>query len=156
MCLSDPAGSVTNGTRVRIGCCTGRPGVKWILPSGPVLSEIPGKCLDDSGDGTANGNPVDLRACDGTAAQAWQAEPDATVRVHGKCLDVYHAGRVSGTPVDLYSCNGTGAQQWRVVPDGAGTRLANPASGLCLADPGMRPPTAPGSMWSSARRATRG
>jgi GH25 family lysozyme M1 (1,4-beta-N-acetylmuramidase) len=135
-CLIDPAGSVTNGTRLRIGSCTGRPSGKWTLPAGPVASQIPGQCLDDSGNGTANGNPVDLRSCDGTAAQAWQAEPDGTVRVHGKCLDVYHAGRVSGTPVDLYTCNGTVAQQWRVVPDGAGIRLVNPASGLCLADPG--------------------
>ena len=101
-----------------------------------MASQIPGQCLDDSGNGTANGNPVDLRSCNGTAAQAWQAEPDATVRVHGKCLDVYHAGHLSGTPVDLYSCNRTGAQHWRAVPDGAGTKLVNPASGLCLADPG--------------------
>ena len=82
-CLTDPAGRVANGTRVRIGSCTGRPSGKWALPAGPLPAQIPGKCLDDSGNGTANGNPVDLRSCDGTAAQAWQAEPDATVRVHG-------------------------------------------------------------------------
>ena len=135
-CLTDPAGSVTNGTRVRIGSCTGRPSGKWTLPAGPVPAQIPGKCLDDSGNSTVSGTPVDLRSCDGTTAQAWQAKPDNTVRLHGKCLDVYHAGRASGTPLDLYTCNGTGAQQWRVVPDGAGTRLVNPASGRCLADPG--------------------
>jgi GH25 family lysozyme M1 (1,4-beta-N-acetylmuramidase) len=134
-CLVDPAGSVTNGTRLRIGSCTGRPSVKWTLPAGPVVSQIPDQCLDDSGNSTVNGNPVDLRSCNGTTAQAWQPRPDNTVRLHGKCLDVYHAGRVSGTPVDLYSCNGAGAQQWRVAVDGAGTRLVNPASGLCLGDP---------------------
>ena len=105
-------------------------------PPGPVVSGIPGKCLDDSGDSTANLTKINIWACNGTAAQSWTAEPDGTLRVNGKCLDVRGAGTASGTLVDLYTCNGTGAQQWQLIPVGTADTLVNPGSGLCLADPG--------------------
>jgi len=136
MCLSDPGRSKTNGTRVIVGPCDGFKDQAWTLPAGPVSSQIPGRCLDDSGNGTANGTGIDLWACNGGAGQQWTAKPDGTVRVHGKCLDVHHSGTASGTPVDLWACNGSGAQQWHLVPGGGGVTLVNPASALCLTDPG--------------------
>ena len=42
----------------------------------------------------------------------------------------------SGTPVDLLSCNASASQQWRISAAGGGALVQNPASGLCLADPG--------------------
>jgi GH25 family lysozyme M1 (1,4-beta-N-acetylmuramidase) len=136
MCLSDPGRSKTNGTRVIVGPCDGFKDQAWTLPAGPVSSQIPGRCLDDSGNGTANGTKIVLRACSGSGGQQWITEPDGTVRVHGKCLDVQHSGTTGGTPVDLWSCNGSGAQQWHLVPGGGGASLVNPASALCLTDPG--------------------
>jgi hypothetical protein len=100
------------------------------------MSQIPGMCLDDSGNLSANYTKIDIWGCNGTPAQAWLAEPDGTVRVNGKCLDVEHGGTATGSPVDLYSCNGTQAQQWHLMPAGMGINLVNPVSGLCLADPG--------------------
>ena len=47
-------------------------------------------------------------------------------------------GTTSGTPIQLWSCiAGDSAQQWRFTSTGplAG-ELVNPASGMCLADPG--------------------
>ncbi len=43
--------------------------------------------------------------------------------------------------VDLHSCgsgsgSGSAGQQWRISAGGGGAQLENPASGLCLADPG--------------------
>jgi GH25 family lysozyme M1 (1,4-beta-N-acetylmuramidase) len=135
-CLSDPGWSKTNGTQVVVGSCDGWKNQAWTLPAGPVSSQIPGRCLDDSGNGTANGTKIVLWACNGSGGQQWTTEPDGTVRVHGKCLDVQHSGTTSGTPVDLWSCNGSGAQQWHLVPGGGGASLVNPASALCLTDPG--------------------
>ncbi len=38
--------------------------------------------------------------------------------------------------LDLHSCDGSAAQQWRISARGGAAQLENPASGLCLADPG--------------------
>ncbi len=135
-CLADPGWSTSNGTRVKVLSCNGKRNEIWTLRAGPVRSQIPGKCLDDSGNKTANGTKIDMWSCNGTAAQRWVAKPDGTVRIHGKCLDVHNSGTTSGTRVDLWTCNATVAQQWRLNPRGAGARLVNPHSGLCLADPG--------------------
>jgi GH25 family lysozyme M1 (1,4-beta-N-acetylmuramidase) len=135
LCLADPRGRTRNGTRVRLRACTGKASQQWTLPAGPVASQLPGKCLDDSGNGRTSGNPVDLFACNGGAAQTWRARPDGTLRIHSKCLAVSRSGAVSGTPVDLRTCTG-GRVQWRMVADRGGVSLVNPASGLCLADPG--------------------
>ncbi len=61
---------------------------------------------------------------------------DRTLPIHGKCLDIHNSGTGSGPMVGLYSCNGSGGQQWRLTAAGGGSQLVNPASGLCLADPG--------------------
>src|SRR6266851_1461460 len=134
-CLSDSGWSTTNGTRVAIASCDGNRNQAWTLPAGPIASQIPGKCVDDSENQTADGTKIDIWTCDGSAGQAWMVKPDGTVMVNGKCLDITGSGTASGTPVDLHSCNGSAGQQWRLVPEGAGAMLANPHSGLCLADP---------------------
>jgi GH25 family lysozyme M1 (1,4-beta-N-acetylmuramidase) len=136
MCLADPGRSEVNGTKVELSPCNGFADQAWALPPGPVTSQVPGMCLDDSGNMTANGTKIDIWGCNGSAAQAWVAEPDGTVRINGKCLDVASGATATGSPVDLFSCNGTNAQQWNVTPAGGGMTLVNPASGLCLADPG--------------------
>ena len=135
-CLSDPGWSKTNGTRVVVGTCNGWKNQAWVLPAGPVSSQIPGRCMDDNGNHTANGTKIDIWVCNGSAAQQWTTAPDGTVRVHGRCLDVHGGGTSSGTHVDLWSCNGSAAQQWHLVPGGGGVSLVNPASALCLTDPG--------------------
>jgi GH25 family lysozyme M1 (1,4-beta-N-acetylmuramidase) len=135
LCLADPGGRTRNGTRVRLRACTGHAAQQWTLPAGPVASQLPGRCLDDRGNGRTSGNPVDLAACNGSAAQTWRARPDGTLRIHSKCLAVSRSGAVSGTPVDLRTCTG-GRVKWRMVADRGGVSLVNPASGLCLADPG--------------------
>lgn len=91
-----------------------------------------GKCVDVAGARTANGTPVQLRACNGTAAQSWTLNPDNTVRALGKCLDVTGQGTSNGTRVQLWDCNGSGAQQW--IPQANG-HLRNPRSGRDLDDP---------------------
>jgi GH25 family lysozyme M1 (1,4-beta-N-acetylmuramidase) len=134
-CLSDP-GSATNGTRVRAASCDGSQNQVWTLPAGEVVSQVPGRCVTDNRDSTANGTAIVLRVCSNSGAQQWIAGPDGTVRIHGKCLNVPGGGTSTGTPLNLWTCNASGAQQWRLLPDGPGIDLVNPQSGLCLTDPG--------------------
>ena len=102
--------------------------------TGPVRSGIAGRCLDVEQSGTADGTPVQLYGCNGTAAQAWSLAPGAggTLRALGKCLDVSGSGTADTTKVQLWQCNGTGAQRWVAGPDDS---LVNPESGKCLDDP---------------------
>jgi lysophospholipase L1-like esterase len=101
--------------------------------TGPVTSGIAGKCLDVDGGSSANGTPVQIWGCNDTAAQAWTAATDGTLRAVGKCLDATAAGTANGTPVEIWDCNGGGNQQWQ--PYNGGFR--NPVSGRCLDDPGL-------------------
>ncbi|MGC5011449.1 ricin-type beta-trefoil lectin domain protein [Streptosporangium sp. DT93] len=98
--------------------------------TGPIKG-IAGKCLENAGGNTADGNPIVLRACNGTAHQRWTLPGDGTIRVQGDhCLAVKGAGTVSTTPVWLYTCDGGPAQIWTPRPNGT---LVNDHSGLCLA-----------------------
>ena len=92
-----------------------------------------GLCLDDRSASTADFNPIQVYACNGTNAQQWTVESNNTLQVLGKCLDVNGAGTANGTTVDLYTCNGTGAQSWTHESNG---ELVNANSGKCLDDTG--------------------
>src|SRR5437899_1582592 len=52
---------------------------------GPIVG-VAGKCVDNNGAITGNGNRIQLFECNGTVAQIWIFEPDGTLRVQGKCL----------------------------------------------------------------------
>ncbi|MFJ9046216.1 ricin-type beta-trefoil lectin domain protein [Streptomyces sp. NPDC102347] len=97
-------------------------------------SAVPGKCVDVRASGTADGTPVQLWTCNGTAAQRWTflPGPGGTLRALGRCLDVSDGGTANGTKVQLWQCNGTGAQRWVT---GSDSSLINPRSGRCLDDP---------------------
>lgn len=115
--------------------------VQAALASGGVTqtaafrSGVPGMCVDVRNAATADGTPVQLHTCNGTAAQRWTHVPGegGTLRALGRCLDVSGGGTANGTKVQLWHCNGTGAQRW--IP-GPGSSLVNPRSGRCLDDPG--------------------
>jgi glucoamylase len=97
--------------------------------AGPIRG-ISGKCIDDASAATADGNAIQIFACNGTNAQSWTwNSDDGTLRVLGKCMDVTNGATFSGTLVQLFACNGTGAQEWRWRNQ---TRLVNPQSGRCL------------------------
>jgi len=113
-------------------------------PAGQVRLDLAGKCLNDIGNKSANGTKADIWTCGTSTAQKWTYVQDGTLRIHGKCLVVPSAAATSGTPVVLATCTGAPVQQWqlavpRSVNPGAGptpVALANPVTGMCLADPG--------------------
>jgi hypothetical protein len=120
--------------------------------SGAITSGITGKCVDDSGDSSANGNKIGLYTCNGSAAQNLTAQPDGTIQINGKCLDVYQNGYANGSRTDLYTCvNGAMNQQWRRQANG---NLVSLASGKCLDDPGWSTTNGtPADIWSCVNQA---
>ncbi|MFF3215782.1 lectin [Streptomyces sp. NPDC002886] len=108
---------------VRVSTDSGNPG------GGGPITGTGGKCVDVAGAGTANGTPVQLYDCNGTAAQRWSVGTDGTIRALGKCLDVASGGTADGTPVQLWECNGSAAQRWAVP---AAQDIVNPQANKCL------------------------
>ncbi|MET7403828.1 ricin-type beta-trefoil lectin domain protein [Dactylosporangium sp. NPDC005572] len=81
-----------------------------------------GRCLD--------GGALLLVECDGSAAQAWTAPADGTLRVAGQCL------QAGGAALTLQPCDGSAEQAWdRTAQPGDAAEVASVTSGLCL-DPG--------------------
>ncbi|MFI6209601.1 lectin [Streptomyces sp. NPDC051041] len=91
---------------------------------------LAGKCLDVAGGSAADGTPVQLYDCNGSAAQRWTVQADGSIRALGKCLDVTSGSTADGAKVQLYECNGTGAQAWAY--DAATNDVVNPAADKCL------------------------
>jgi hypothetical protein len=111
------------------GSATGNPQSGEVLGAG-------GSCLAVRDGISADGQPIELKTCDHSAAQQVTPPAAGTVRVLGKCLDAANGGTANGTPVQLYTCNGTGAQAWTLEANG---ELVNPVSGRCLDNPGGGP-----------------
>jgi hypothetical protein len=99
-------------------------------PGGPITG-IAGKCVDDWHSGTANGNPIDLFSCNGTAAQRWVFAPSGQLQVLGRCLDDTAWGG-NGTKLELFTCNGGANQKWTHQANGEYVLSSNH---LCLDDP---------------------
>ncbi|MEV6760274.1 family 16 glycosylhydrolase [Streptomyces sp. NPDC051105] len=97
--------------------------------AGVAIKGLAGKCVDVAGANSANGTPVQLYDCNGSAAQQWTVGSDGTIRALGKCLDVTSGGTADGTTVQLYDCNGSAAQKWAVS---AAHDIVNPQANKCL------------------------
>jgi Ricin-type beta-trefoil lectin domain/Putative Ig domain len=92
-----------------------------------------GKCLQDPGNRTANGTRVEIENCVSGSTQRWTIASDNTVRVNGRCLNIAGSGSANGRQLQVWSCNGSTRQVWM---QGSSGELVNPASGLCVTDPG--------------------
>ena len=101
-------------------------------------------CLDDYRSSAANGNPIDLYTCNGTAAQAWtfqetQATAGGTevgylVSSNGRCAnDAGYGGR--GAKVVLWACTGTSNEEWQYWPSYREYSLYSGGRTVCLNDP---------------------
>ncbi|MFF5027404.1 ricin-type beta-trefoil lectin domain protein [Streptomyces collinus] len=97
--------------------------------TGVPIRGLAGKCADVAGADPANGTPVQLYDCNGTAAQSWTVGADGTVRALGKCLDVTGNGTADGSTVQLWDCTGGPNQKWAVS---AAHDIVNPQANKCL------------------------
>ncbi|WP_371775253.1 ricin-type beta-trefoil lectin domain protein [Streptomyces sp. NBC_01438] len=94
-----------------------------------TITGLAGKCVDVAAANSANGTPVQLYDCNGSAAQRWSVGADGTIRALGKCLDVASGGTANGSVVQLWDCNGSAAQRWAVS---AAHDIVNPQADKCL------------------------
>src|SRR5207237_9050762 len=83
-----------------------------------IVGTQSGKCVDDTNQSTANGNPIELYTCGGSANQLWTYTSASELRVYGKCLDASGQGTTNGTALVLYTCNGGTNQQWTLAASG--------------------------------------
>jgi Ricin-type beta-trefoil lectin domain/Putative Ig domain len=101
-----------------------------VTATGNPLKGPEGKCLDDSGGGTTNGNKIDIWTCNNTPAQKWTFA-GKELSVLGRCVaDHNYTG--AGTKLVLWSCIGHKNEQWTHKSDGEYVLATN---GLCLTDP---------------------
>ncbi|RPE27674.1 arabinofuranosidase catalytic domain-containing protein [Kitasatospora cineracea] len=75
-----------------------------------------GRCLDATGNGTANGTPLQLWDCNGGGAQKWTQQADGSLLnpQSGRCLDDPSGNTANGTHLQLWDCNGSAAQKFTV------------------------------------------
>jgi len=147
-CLADTGSK--NGSRAVAAVCkatsnktgsasTPSTSQQWSLPAGPLTSDIAGYCastLHPAGGPSSGGT---LRRCATSAAQNWTIEPDGALRAGGKCLRTASTTASPGSVLRLLGCvAGSATQVWQLVGGPVGVHLLNPATGLCLADPGDR------------------
>ena len=112
-CLDD-TGNPANNVQVYIWDCTnGNANQQFTYTSGSQL-QIAGKCLDASGQGTANGTKVILWTCGSQTNQQWRLNTNGTITgvQSGLCLDVSGAATANGSLLQLWACNGQGNQKW--------------------------------------------
>jgi len=96
---------------------------------GRAIVGLNGRCIDVDHSNTANGTPIQLWDCNGSAAQSWTFHGDGTLRAFGKCMDVTWGSTENGALIQLHDCNGNAAQ--RFVLSGAGD-LVNPQANKCI------------------------
>jgi Ricin-type beta-trefoil lectin domain/Domain of unknown function (DUF5122) beta-propeller len=93
---------------------------------------IAAMCVDDAGDSTTAGSPVEFETCTNAAEQNWTVQSGGNIEVNGLCLDTAGQATASGTKVEVNTCGSSATQVWT---QGTGNTLINKASGLCLTDP---------------------
>jgi hypothetical protein len=101
-------------------------------PAGQIRLALDGKCLQDPRNSKSEGAKVEITNCVSNSTENWTFASDGTIRINSRCLNI-PGTTYKGKAVQLLTCNNGPRQQWVVGSDG---ELVNPASGLCLADPG--------------------
>ncbi|MDH6136882.1 hypothetical protein P3T37_006313 [Kitasatospora sp. MAA4] len=109
-----------------------------VSPGKPTRSAAPGSATDTlvnpgtgeclSGTAGTDGTPLTLKACDGSATQAWNVAADGTIRTKGLCMDAAWGATTPGTIVQIANCSGNPAQRFSLK---AGTVYSVQAN-LCV------------------------
>jgi hypothetical protein len=92
-----------------------------------------GKCVDNRGDSTVNGNRIQIWNCARTGAQTWTYATNGQLQTRGKCLGLAALSTKNGTKIVLWSCTGRTYQDWTWRANG---EFVNKYNGLCLDDRG--------------------
>ena len=86
----------------------------WTYTASKQLMVYGNKCLDASGQGTANGTAAIIWDCNGRNQPAVerQRQRHDHRRAVGLCVDADAAGTANGTLLHLWACHGGTNQQW--------------------------------------------
>ncbi|MFC5204055.1 arabinofuranosidase catalytic domain-containing protein [Streptomyces kaempferi] len=104
----------SNATAVQLwGCQSYAVDQHWFHSSDGRLHTL-GRCLDITGNGTANGTQVELWDCNGAGGQIWQQQADGSLLnpQSGRCLDSPDGATANGTRLRVWDCNGSTAQKF--------------------------------------------
>ncbi|MEJ2858563.1 MULTISPECIES: ThuA domain-containing protein [unclassified Saccharothrix] len=96
------------------------------VPRTGQIRSASGKCVDVSGNSSADGARIQLWSCHTGTNQQWTVD-GSTLKALGKCMDA--AGTGDGSAVRLWTCNGGANQRWTANTNGS---LVNAASNKCL------------------------
>jgi hypothetical protein len=92
----------------------------YVVPPDPIpvigaqLIGGKGECIDVQDGLTADGTPLVVVHCHGSANQRWFIKSGVISENFGSCIDVPGGAPTDGAPVVLVSCNGTSSQMWRI------------------------------------------
>ncbi|NUS12599.1 MAG: ricin-type beta-trefoil lectin domain protein [Streptomyces sp.] len=94
-------------------CQSGAGDQHWTHESDGSLTTL-GRCLDVTGDSTAEDTPVELWDCDGNGGQVWVQQTDGSLvnPQSGLCLDATGGATANATRLQIHDCNGTAAQKF--------------------------------------------
>lgn len=72
------------------------------------------RCLEATGNGTAQDTPVELGDCDDVGGRLWLRQTDDSLFTprSRRCLDATGGATASGTRLQIHDCNGTAAQKF--------------------------------------------
>nr|WP_305000334.1 arabinofuranosidase catalytic domain-containing protein [Kitasatospora sp. SolWspMP-SS2h] len=128
-----------NGTGVQLwNCQTYAEDQHWVHGVDGSLGTL-GRCLDATGNGTANGTLLELWDCNGGGAQKWFQQADGSLLnpQSGRCVDAPNGNSANGTRLQLWDCNGAAAQKFAVnggapvaAPGGQCVDVANDDNGV--------------------------
>jgi hypothetical protein len=82
---------------------------------GAQLTSHAGGCADVRDGVTADGTPIILFQCHGSASQRWFIGRGQIAENFGSCLDVQGSAAIDGTAIILVTCDGRASQQWHVA-----------------------------------------
>lgn len=91
--------------------CQGFLSEQWTFQPNGTITVANGWCLDNTSSGTADGNLIQLHACNGSGAQEW-SHPDTGAIYNpqtGKCIQ---ASTTLGDQLQLYTCDHDADQTW--------------------------------------------
>jgi hypothetical protein len=111
------------------------PDAQAAITASQLVNPISGKCLDITGNSSANGTQVEIWTCKTSGAdnQKWTSTSAGELRVTiagvTKCLDAYNNQTSNGTKVEIWSCNGGANQKWTLTSNNT---IVGGQSGKCL------------------------
>jgi hypothetical protein len=109
---------------------TGGGGTTTPPPAGTrFISNWNGKCVDVPNANFADGVPLQVWNCNGTAAQSWTSTGGTLKTQNNLCMDVAGGSTANGAPIQIARCSGNAAQQF--VLSAAGD-LVNPQANKCV------------------------